>query len=150
VRVDGAEPDLALVDVAVSPQRFVGARALWRVESITELFVTRANPGAVGLSAIAGMLAPGARGVHVTLGPGERIVVPIAPGLVVPVDVASFALLDGPAAIAAGAGCLALDGEREIERRAQSASVRLVDGPLRIDVDAVMHRAATRSQPVQE
>ena len=28
------------------------------------------------------MLAPGARGVHVTLGPGETLTVPIAPGLV--------------------------------------------------------------------
>ena len=46
--------DLALVDVAVSSVPFVGARALWRADSITELFVTRANPGAVGLSAIAG------------------------------------------------------------------------------------------------
>jgi predicted polyphosphate/ATP-dependent NAD kinase len=145
VLVEG-EADLALVDVAVSPQRFVGARALWRAESVTELFVTRANPGAVGLSAIAGMLAPGATGVHVTLGPGERIVVPIAPGLVVGVEIASWALLDGPVTIAAGAGCLALDGEREIERRTQGGSVRLVDGPLRIDVDAVMRRAATRGQ----
>jgi predicted polyphosphate/ATP-dependent NAD kinase len=143
VLVEG-EADLALVDVAVSPQRFVGARALWRAESVTELFVTRANPGAVGLSAIAGMLAPGATGVHVTLGPGERIVVPIAPGLVVGVEIASWALLDGPVTIAAGAGCLALDGEREIERHATSASVRLTDGPRRIDVDAVMQRAATR------
>jgi hypothetical protein len=55
-------------------------------------------------------------------------------------------LMDKPVALAPAAGCLALDGEREIERRAQGGSVRLVDGPLRIDVDAVMRRAATRVQ----
>ncbi|WP_028061510.1 ATP-NAD kinase family protein [Candidatus Solirubrobacter pratensis] len=146
VEADGIT-DLALVDVAVSPQRFVGARALWRAESITELFVTHANPGAVGLSAIAGMLAPGAKGVHVTLGEGETIMAPIAPGLIVPVAVASFAPIDGPVRLAAAHGCLALDGEREIERRAQPATVRLTGGPRRIDVDAVMRRAATRLQP---
>jgi predicted polyphosphate/ATP-dependent NAD kinase len=150
VRVDGAAPDLALVDVAVSPRRFVGARALWRADSVSEIFVTHADPGAVGLSAIAGRLAPGARGVHVTLGPGETLTVPIAPGLLVPVEVASYAIMDGAVALAPAAGCLALDGEREIERRAQGGSVRLVDGPLRIDVDAVMRRVATRSQRVQE
>jgi predicted polyphosphate/ATP-dependent NAD kinase len=138
--VDG---DLALVDVAVSSQRFVGARALWRADSITELFVARANPGAVGLSAIAAQLAPGATGVHVTLGEGERILAPIAPGLVVPVDVASWAPMNGPVTVHV-AGCLALDGEREIERPAQ-ATVTLTDGPLRVDIDAVM--AATRLQP---
>jgi predicted polyphosphate/ATP-dependent NAD kinase len=139
--------DLALVDVAVSSQRFVGARALWSADSIAELFVTRADPGAVGLSAIAGQLAPGARGVRVILGEGERIMAPIAPGLVVPVDVAAWEPMNGPVTVAAGAGCLALDGEREIERVGGngSASVALVDGPLRIDVDAVM--AATRLQP---
>ncbi len=143
LRADGTR-DLALVDVAVSAQRFVGARALWRADSITELFVTRANPGAVGLSAIAGMLAPGAVGVHVTLGEGERILAPIAPGLIVPVDIASFAPMTGPVTITA-AGCLALDGEREIERPGR-ATVVLGDGPRRIDVDAVMHRAATGLQ----
>ena len=143
----GDTVDLALVDVAVSPQRFVGARALWRAESVTELFVTHANPAAVGLSAIAGMLAPGARGVHVSLGPGERIMAPIAPGLIVPVDVAAFAPIDGPIELAPAHGCLALDGEREIERHATPATVRLADGPRRIDVDAVMHRVATRLQP---
>jgi predicted polyphosphate/ATP-dependent NAD kinase len=137
------DDDLALVDVAVSSQRFVGARALWRADSITELFVTRANPGAVGLSAIAGQLAPGATGVHVVLGPGERILAPIAPGLVVPVDIASYEPMNGPVTVEA-AGCLALDGEREIERPTH-ATVSLTDGPLRVDVDAVM--AATRLQP---
>jgi pyruvate dehydrogenase E2 component (dihydrolipoamide acetyltransferase) len=54
---DGSEPDLALVDVAVSPERFVGARALWKAAKVSEIVVAHANPGAVGLSAIAGMLA---------------------------------------------------------------------------------------------
>ena len=47
-------------------------------------------------------------------------------------------------AVAPAPGCLALDGEREIERRpGQGATVRLVEGPLRIDVDTVMSRFAT-------
>jgi hypothetical protein len=47
-------------------------------------------------------------------------------------------------AIVPAAGCLALDGEREIERGAgDGAVVRLVEGPLRVDIDAVMAQFAT-------
>ena len=150
----GAEPDLALVDVAVSRARFVGARALWRAEDLTELIVTFASPSAVGLSAVAGLLRPlrrgGGRGLHVRLArdAGEaRVVldVALAPGLVAPVPVAGFRELEiGDAVrLEPAAGCLALDGERELERRAgEPVSVRLAEGPLTIDVDEVMRRTA--------
>jgi hypothetical protein len=65
---------------------------------------------------------------------------------VAPIAVASHRrlALDEPVAVAPAAGCLALDGEREIERRpGQGATVRLVEGPFRIDVDAVMSQFAT-------
>jgi predicted polyphosphate/ATP-dependent NAD kinase len=153
-----AEPDLALVDVAVTRERFVGARALWRHDALSELFVTVADPGAVGLSSVAGMLAPGSRGLHVRLAqdPAQAEVVldvALAPGLVTPVAVASYeALKPGvPVALAANGASLALDGEREIERHGEDgATVRLDDGPLRIDVDAVMAEHATSVQRTAE
>jgi hypothetical protein len=141
LQVDG---DIALVDVAVTRERFVGARALWRPADISELFVTFANPAAVGLSAIAGALEPlargGGRGLHVRLGPGRTVTVPLAPGLVAPVEVASHRVIGlGEAVeIAAGVGTIALDGERELERRGEATSVRLIDGPLTIDIDATL------------
>jgi predicted polyphosphate/ATP-dependent NAD kinase len=154
VEVPGAAPDLALVDVAVSRERFVGARALWRASDVSELFVTFANPSAVGLSAVAGALQPlprgGGHGLHVRLAPtasdAERTVhVALAPGLVSAVAVAGhrvLALGDG-VEVAPGPGTIALDGEREIERRRDDrVTVRLVPGPLTIDVDAVMRNAA--------
>jgi predicted polyphosphate/ATP-dependent NAD kinase len=163
VERDGTPPDLALVDVAVTGDRFVGARALWRHETLRELFVAFADPGAVGLSSVAGQLAPierGARrGLHVRIArdraQAQRVLtVALAPGLVTEVAVASFATLEpGDAvALAPDDGTLALDGEREIERRGEDgATVRLTDGPWRIDVDAVMRDAAgvnaTHMQP---
>jgi len=155
VEVEGAAPDLALVDVAVSSERFVGARALWHGAAIRELFVAFADPGAVGLSAVAGLLRPVERGrgqgLHVRLAEdpagAERVLqVPLAPGLIVPVAVAGFRVVERgeEVALEPGEGCLALDGEREIERRHGAAvSVRLSDGPRTIDVDAVMRHAAS-------
>jgi hypothetical protein len=133
--------DLALVDVAVSNQPFIGAKALWRADSITELFVTKPNPAAVGLSAIAGQLATGP--VHIKLGAGRRVMAAIAPGLVVPIDVAHVEPLNGPVTVDAP-GCLALDGERELERPGRT-TITLTEGPNRVDIDAVMR--ATRVQP---
>ncbi len=150
----GAEPDLALVDVAVTSERFVGARALWRVDALREVFVTVADPSAVGLSSLAGLLSPlaggGGKGLHVRMASdsGEsRVVVQVAlaPGLVTKVAVADFETLEPgvPVRLGAGDGSVALDGEREIECHGDDRiTVRLADGPLRIDVDAVMERAA--------
>jgi predicted polyphosphate/ATP-dependent NAD kinase len=149
-----SEPELALVDVVLSADRFTGARALWRGAGVSELFVACANPSAVGFSSIAGLLHPlpraGGRGVHVRLTDDlsrAQVVlrVPLAPGLLAPVGVAGFRSLELGEEVAAapGAGCLALDGEREIERRPdEHVTVRLMPGPLTIDVDAVMRHAA--------
>jgi predicted polyphosphate/ATP-dependent NAD kinase len=144
VRV-GALTDLALVDVAVTRERFVGARALWRPEAVSELFVTFANPAAVGLSAIAGALEHlprgGGRGMRVKLGPGRTIRAALAPGLIADVNVESHTTiaLGDELAVAPAAGTIALDGERELERRdGEPAFVKLVEGPRTIDIDAVM------------
>jgi len=160
VEVPGAAPDVALVDVAVSRERFIGARALWRAGDVSELFVTFANPSAVGLSAVAGALQKiprgGGRGLHVRIardGAAARTVrVALAPGLVMAVPVAGYRVLalDEAVHVAPGPGTVALDGEREIERRHdEPVTVRLVRGPLTIDVDATMRIAAdaTPAQP---
>jgi predicted polyphosphate/ATP-dependent NAD kinase len=162
VERDGHDPDLALVDVAVSKARFVGARALWRGDDLTELFVTFASPSAVGLSAVAGFVRPlergAGQGLHVRLKTGGPTMhVPLAPGLVVPVAVERHELMTRGEAVTLdeAGGSLALDGEREIERRrGEAVTVQLIDGPLTIDVDAVMrhaaHAHATDVQPRQE
>jgi len=159
VSVDGAAPDLALVDVAVTRERVIGARALWRTQDVAELLVAFASPSAVGLSAVAGMLAPlergGGRGLHVRLAADDEpaiatLQVALAPGLVAPVRVAAARelRLGDEVRLPRGPGVIALDGEREIERSPEAdVTVSLVPGPRTIDVDAVMRAHATRMQP---
>jgi predicted polyphosphate/ATP-dependent NAD kinase len=157
LELPGGETDLALVDVAVSGERFIGARALWRGGDVRELFAAFADPGAVGLSAVAGLLQPlprgGGQALHVRMATDAdeaalTLRVPLAPGLVAPVAIASHRTLELGEAVTVppGDGCLALDGEREIERRrGETATVTLVPGPLTLDVDAVMRDAAHRN-----
>jgi hypothetical protein len=153
VAVDGGARDSALVDVAVTAERWVGSRALWRVGSISEALVTFASPSAVGLSAVAAAVAPVPRaapfGLHLRLAPPGRaphaVTVPLAPGLIAEVGVLEARRVRPGQVVplAARAGCLALDGEREIElARHDQVTVRLGQGPLVVDVDAVMAAAS--------
>lgn len=157
VDLDGdARRDCALVDVAVTRERFVGARALWRAEDISQVFCTFASPLATGLSGLAGLVEPVPRsapyGLQVCLAPPhgaeDTVRVPLAPGLIAPVGVAGVRRLQPgeEVEIAPFRGCLALDGEREIEIGARErVLVRLEQGgPLTVDVDAAMRQAALR------
>ena len=64
------------MDVSVTTEPYVGARALWRSENLREIFVTFADPEAIGLSAVAGLLRPVGRrephGLRVELQPPAR------------------------------------------------------------------------------
>jgi hypothetical protein len=107
---------------------------------------------------VAGLLDPVSRsaphGLHVRLtAPDEAetvLTVPIAPGLVVPVGVAEANRvgLGEAVELEPTAGSLALDGEREIELGpSDEVEVRLdPEGPLTIDVGAVMREAARAAE----
>ncbi len=155
VSVNGeSDRDCALVDVAVSGERFIGARALWKSGSVSEMFVTSAAPDAVGLSSIAGMLDPVSRddehGLYLKLCPPDvakwTVSAPLAPGLIVPVGVAEMRRIKPgeEVEIAPGVGSVALDGEREIERnKGDRVSVALdLKGPNILDVAGAMRVAA--------
>lgn len=58
VYLDGRYRDLALIDVALSRERFVASRAIWDLNTIYEVFLTRAEPTSIGLSAVGARLQP--------------------------------------------------------------------------------------------
>lgn len=156
VSLDGGVPEIALVDVAIVTDRFVGARALWRAETFRELYVTFADPEVIGMAAIAGLVEPVGRrepgGLMLSLGPAGltpmAVHAPIAPGLIEPIGVEAWRRLPAGQTVspATPAGAIALDGERELSfDPGQTVTIRLVDRAFRtIDVAAVMRFAATR------
>ena len=144
VTIDSGQSDVALVDVAISRERFVGARAIWNIDSISELFLSIAEPASIGLSAIGGMIRPVSRtddvGLHIYLSrskTGNSVTAPVTPGGLSPVFYSDYTLmkpgeeyqvLDKPCIIA-------LDGERTIPLQpGQSAKIEMsLDGPHVID-----------------
>jgi predicted polyphosphate/ATP-dependent NAD kinase len=146
--------DIALVDAVISNEHFVGARALWKIDTLAAVYVSYADPQAIGMSAIAGLIEPvgrdDAHGLAVELaapGRGEfELCAPIAPGLLEPVPVASWMrLADGAAhRVRQRQGIVALDGERELAfGPGDEVTITLRDNAFRsIDVAACMRYAA--------
>jgi len=138
--------DMALVDIAVVEEKFIGSRAIWEPEKIKRLLLTRAEPCSIGLSSIGARLCSlGAFepwGLDIKLGvKGKRVIAPIAPGLILPITVENWCLLKvGEAVEVQGeGGILALDGEREIEIT-KGEYVAILDpcGPWVVDIEKVL------------
>lgn len=146
--------DIALVDAVISHEHFIGARALWKIDTLAAVYVSYADPQAIGMSAIAGLLEPLGRhdagGLAVELaapGQGEfDLCAPIAPGLIEPVPIASWTRLAGgkPHRVKQRTGIVALDGERELAFGPDDeVTVTLHENAFRsIDVAACMRYAA--------
>lgn len=122
---EGQCRDIALVDAVISTERYIGARALWKTESLDSVYLTFADSQAIGLSAIGGLLQPVGRreagGLMVQLSedPARRRIVlraPIAPGMVRDVGISHWARMSAGQQFGAQlpAGVVALDGEREL------------------------------------
>ena len=156
VEINGLCKDLALVDLCLTDEIWVGSRAVWNPERVKEIFVAFAKADAIGWSSVAGLINPVPRdrgqGLHLTLCPPGKgqltVYAPIAPGLIVPVGVSEFKLLNPLEILPVkmSKGVIALDGEREFAF-CQSDEIRVwldLNGPLTVDVSLVMQIAAER------
>tara|TARA_B100000959_G_scaffold77196_1_gene81980 strand:- start:171 stop:1136 length:966 start_codon:yes stop_codon:yes gene_type:complete len=120
VKVDENEKDIALIDLAISKQNFVGSKAIWDPEMLEELFLTKSSPLTIGLSSIGSRVlsANKNKGMRIIFGEqGKVIYAPIAPGLISTLKVKKWSLMnpDEIIKIENFSGTIALDGEREIE-----------------------------------
>lgn len=152
VTVADERPDLALIDAVLSRERFVGARALLQPERLDTALLTRAEPAAVGITAIGGLLHPLSRdaegGLLLRFGPGgERVQAPIAPGLYKTVEVAECRAIQlGECVAANGPGVLAFDGERDRSLKPGQPVELKVErtGPWVVDIRQTLELAARK------
>ncbi|MGI9132711.1 MAG: ATP-NAD kinase family protein [Rhodoferax sp.] len=155
IALDGVHRDIAIVDAVIGSDRFIGARALWKTDSLKAVYLTFADPEVIGLSAIGGLLHPLARtapgGLAIGLGQaadgsGLLLDAPIAPGMISAVAIADWSVMpaDQPFAVSQSAGVVALDGEREFTFDSdQRVSVTLRENAFpTVDVGRCMQAAA--------
>ena len=142
--------DNALVDAVVCDDFFLGSRAIWKTESIKQVFLNRASPDNIGFSSIGGIIRTVApedpAGLRLDLGfGGITVTAPLAPGIITPVPIkAQFEMACGEMhAVNNGPCVIALDGEREVEvKRDQRAFIRVSpNGPMVVDASKTMAAA---------
>ena len=167
VYVDGEYRDLALIDVALSRERFVATRAIWDMNTIYEVFLSRAEPASIGLSSIGARLQPVSAtddgGLHYCIdgqidGTGKAgnalgkvegsstVIAPVAPGIIPEVAISSWRRIATGERVMVERrhSTVALDGERAFSVAPQQQLEISVqqDGPLIVQVEAALHEAA--------
>ena len=152
--------DIALVDAAIYDEHFIASRAIWDASKIKAVISTRAKAGTIGLSSIGAHILGGScsseHGLYLRLEPGgQEVLAPIAPGLIRRVSLAEYRLLspsDEVILVRREPCVLALDGEREIELKADAAvRVRFnLNGPKVINAHKAIEVAAKAGVFVQE
>ena len=157
INVNGEPRELALVDVAISRERYVATRAIWDLHTVYEVFLTRAEPGGIGLSSVGGRLNPlsmaDVGGLHYRMAarddeaaPRTTVIAPVAPGMVEPAAIADWNLLyEGvPVTLERRYCTIALDGERSLVVTPED-EVEIVlarDGPPVVQVQRALLRGA--------
>ncbi|SKA87273.1 ATP-NAD kinase [Paucidesulfovibrio gracilis DSM 16080] len=151
ILLDGEPVDVALVDAAVYSDVFMASRAVWDMEKVPQLFLTRCRADAIGLSAVGGALrhiepdTPHGLALDLSQDASMRVHATIAPGMLADVGVSMVRdMHPGDVFPVDLSPCIiAVDGEREVEvHRGQRASVRLrTDGPWVVSVSQAMELA---------
>lgn len=155
VQIEGEADDLALIDAVLVNERFVGARALLNPENLSSALLTIADPAAVGITAIGGLLSPLTEqaddGMQIEFAAPDDassiVRAPIAPGYYREIGIREHRRISFAQSLRCeGPGVLAFDGERErVLKPGQQATLSVErTGPHVIDVPATMRLAASR------
>lgn len=136
--------DIALIDAVISKDVFVGSKAIWDMESIEKIFVTRSHPASIGFSSVVGckkiISSEDDFGAYINVNTnGSSIIAPIAAGVVNPISIDEPHILvfgDEYEYITKSRGTIALDGEREIEFSDNQSFIFKISrkGPYHVDV----------------
>jgi len=151
-------PDVGLIDAVILRRDHVGNLLPFDPARIDRILLTRAEPTAVGMSPIGGLIEPVGEaddeGLLVEMVPVEAagdedlvFTAPLSPGLFRKVAVRSVTRIPFDVAVPMrGPGVLALDGDRDhklLEGHALNVQIRR-DGPLLVDLEIAMRWAVAR------
>lgn len=148
---DGELKDIALIDAVISKNVFVGSKAIWDMESIEKIFVSRCHPASIGFSSIASsrkiISASDDFGAYVDINAGNsKVVAAVSAGVVIPVSVSEPTILglnEECEYTTHFRGTIALDGEREIQFSENQKYVFKVtrNGPYHVNVKKALETA---------
>ncbi|MDF2675962.1 MAG: kinase [Bacillota bacterium] len=143
--------DIALIDAVVSKDLFVGAKAIWDMNNIEKIFVSRSHPASIGFSSVVGckkIINPNDDyGAYLDLNSNDtKIMAAVAAGIVIPISVSEPVILnfdDEYEYITKSRGTIALDGEREIQFSENQKYIFKIsrNGPNHVNVKKILETA---------
>lgn len=141
--------DVGLIDAVLLERDHVGNLLPFDAGRLKQILLTRAEPDAIGMSPIGGLIQPvyaeDDGGLLLHMGPGGyELEAPLSPGAFQSVQVKSVTPIQmGVAVPFRGKGVLALDGDRDHRLEINESAVVEIrrDGPKIIDVRASMRHA---------
>ncbi len=143
--------DIALIDAVISKDLFVGSKAIWDMNNIEKIFVSRAHPASIGFSSVVGckkiIYTNDDYGAYVDLKSNDtKIMAAVAAGIVIPISVSEPVILnfdDEYEYITKSRGTIALDGEREIQFLENQKYIFKIsrNGPNHVNVKKVLETA---------
>ena len=150
VEIEGEGQDIALIDAVITRDAFIGAKALLDPSRLKEALLSRAEPAAVGITSLGGLVRPVSSqddfGLHLTFGKdGRELLAPMGPGMFAKVSISKTRLVKfGKVVRARGPSVIALDGERErVVANGQNIAMQISrSGPWVVDLAAALQRAA--------
>jgi predicted polyphosphate/ATP-dependent NAD kinase len=148
---EGVLLDIALVDAVISNDIFVGSKAIWDMDSIDKIFVTRSHPASIGFSSVLGckkiIFPQDDFGAYIDVKKGvSSVIAPIAAGVVGAMCIGEPVIMklgDEYEYLSEGRGTIALDGEREIEFKENQKFVFKIrrTGPYHVDAVKALEQA---------
>lgn len=150
IDIEDEEQDIALIDAVITRDAFIGAKALLDPSQLKEALLCRAEPAAVGITSLGGLVRPVSDqddfGLHLTFGEGGRqLFAPMGPGMFATVNIGKTRLVKFDQVVRTlGPSVIALDGERErVLATGQRIEMRISRrGPWVVDLAATLLRAA--------
>lgn len=143
--------DIALVDAVISDETYIASKAIWDMENIQKIFVTRSHPASIGFSSIVGckiIITPkDDYGAYLNINSSDySVMAPVSAGVLEQVFV------DEPKRIKIGEGyefkaeergTIALDGEKEVEFSPGDIFTFKItrNGPYHVDVVKILEIA---------
>ena len=149
LEIDSRVRDIGLIDIVRIEDDFVGNYRPFDTAKLREMVLTRAEPDAIGMSPIGGLMDPvGADddcGLYVRFGAGHKRRVPVSPGYFRDVHISETSRLPlEQNCVFISSGLIAIDGDRlhRIEAGERVSVVLSRDGPYVYDIEASMQYAA--------
>ncbi|SKC65348.1 ATP-NAD kinase family protein [Maledivibacter halophilus] len=136
--------DIALVDVVLSKNIFIGAKAIWNSRDILKIMVTRGHPASIGFSSLVGckkiVKEEDDFGICIDLTQDKyKIKAPIAAGLVEEITLGEPEIIEIDKEykyVLENQGIIALDGEREVAfNKGDEFTFKITrNGPFHVDI----------------